>query len=175
MRCLRSAYTAPSTSTRVEACLQRSAALRGRGALKSTAGSSFSHDVREGERWVVLRNWVHAIQLRHLQLSRQRRWTAFPRSCKWCRTQAHFDPTPLGGKTLSSLFRYDFVGKRAQSRISRSTYHRTKLGSALSFPPTEVCPSFFFFFCAGGLKFYALAEKRTRNRVAASLKKKLQK
>lgn len=113
------------------------------GALKSAAGSSFSHDVREGERWVVLRNWVHAILLRHLQLSRQRRWTAYPRPCKWCRTQAHFDPTPLGSIALSASLRYGFVGKRAQYRISRSTYQRTKLGSALSSPLTEVGPPFF--------------------------------
>lgn len=111
-RRLWSAHIAPSTSIRVEASLQRSAALRGQGALKSAVGSSFSHDVRDGERWVVLRNWVHAILLRHLQLSRQRRWTAYPRSCKWCRTQAHFDPTPLGGDALSASLRFGFVGKR---------------------------------------------------------------
>ena len=78
------------------------------GALKSAAGSSFSpwcqsEGEREGERWAVLRNWVHTILLRHLQLSREIRWTAYPGSCKWCCTEAHFDPTPLGGRCARSI------------------------------------------------------------------------
>lgn len=172
-RCLRSTHIAPSTSIRVEASLHRSAALRGWGALKSAAGSSFSHDVREGERWVVLRNWVHAILLRHLQLSRQRRRAAYPRSCKWCRTQAHFDPTPLGGNALPASLRYDFVGKRAQSRIRGSTYPPTKLGSAFSFPPPEVCP----FFAPMDWSFTHEKPFNAREKVwpPASKKKRLQK
>lgn len=100
--------------------LQRSAALRGAGALKSAPGSSFSHDVRrresgEGERWAVFSSWVHTILLRHPQLSRQIRWTAYPGSCKWCCTEAHFDPTPLGGlvRSLHPSFK-SLLRKRAQ-------------------------------------------------------------
>ena len=85
---------------RASISLQRSAALRGPGLLNLRLAPPSAH---EGERWAVLRNWVHTILLRHLQLSREIRWTAYPGSCKWCCTEAHFDPTPLGGRCARSI------------------------------------------------------------------------
>ncbi len=106
-RRLWSTHSAPSTYIPVQASLQRSAALRGPGLLNlGLAPPSAMMSVwgrREGERSAVLRNWVHTILLRHLQLSRQIRWTAYPGSCKWCCTEAHFDPTQLGGRAMRSL------------------------------------------------------------------------